>query len=169
MSGQTAESKAEVAAPHAVKSQRLDHLLVAHAVLAAACGGAALLAPQFFGVFFTGDLGGAFMRWSPDEQHMRLMHMVVRLYGALILGQAPIAWVVRSSTDAGVRRGVAQAYFFVFVATALVLVKALLMEDFWRPSGWLNVLLFGGLATSYGWFNCFGPPSVFESVAKGMM
>mmetsp|Transcript_61343 Transcript_61343/g.171676 ORF Transcript_61343/g.171676 Transcript_61343/m.171676 type:complete len:173 (-) Transcript_61343:111-629(-) len=172
MSGQTADAKAASApAPEATKSQnqRLDQLFAAHAVLAAVCGGAALLLPQLFGIFFRGDVHDELMRFTPGEGQMRLAHVVVRLYGAIILGQAPIAWFARCSTDANLRRGVVQAYFFVFVATVLVLVKALLTEDFWHASGWLNVFLFGGLCASYGWFSCFGPQSVFENVAKGMM
>eukprot|EP00446_Apocalathium_sp_SHHI-4_P015335 CAMPEP_0177199948 /NCGR_PEP_ID=MMETSP0367-20130122/25951_1 /TAXON_ID=447022 ORGANISM="Scrippsiella hangoei-like, Strain SHHI-4" /NCGR_SAMPLE_ID=MMETSP0367 /ASSEMBLY_ACC=CAM_ASM_000362 /LENGTH=194 /DNA_ID=CAMNT_0018648341 /DNA_START=58 /DNA_END=643 /DNA_ORIENTATION=- len=169
MSSVSAKGKAPESGPTTSpfdKKRRLDLLLLAHTIVAAVCGSLAVLFPHLFGLFLGEGWHGAFLRWNPDDPQVKLTHVIIRLYGALILGQAFIVWHVRHTADGAMRRGIVRAYFVVFSITSLVLLRSHLTDQTWHMSNWVNVLLFTGLAIFYGWFYWFSPPPVFESLDK---
>lgn len=149
------------------QKNRLDVLLACHVFVAALCGSLALLVPHLFG-FFLGEEWHGSWRFNPDEGQVKITHVVIRLYGALILGQAFVVWAVRQSADGYVRRGIVRAYCLVFVLTLLVLLRSHLTDDHWRWHNWANILMFAGLAAFYGWFYYFSPPPVFEGLDKAV-
>ena len=149
------------------QKKRLDLLLACHASVAAVSGSLAVLFPHLFGFFFGEQWHGSW-RFNPDDGQVKITHVVIRLYGALIIGQAFVVWVVRQSADGHVRRGIVRAYCLVFVLTLLVLLRSHFTDDHWRWHNWANIILFGALAAFYGWFYCFNPPPVFEGLDKAV-
>jgi hypothetical protein len=144
----------------------LDSLFLCHALCAASCGALAFVFPHVFG-FFLGEEWHDGFRYNPtDDPEVKVAHVCIRLYGALILGQAPIVWHIRKTESASVRRGVVQAYTLVFTLTTLALVRAILTDDHWHLLAWLNVVLFGGLAAAYGFFSFILPEPVFQGLGK---
>jgi len=116
--------------------------------------------------FFFGEEWHGSWRYNPDDGQVKITHVVIRLYGALILGQAFIVWHIRKSGDGEVRRGLVRAYFVVFVLTTLVLVRSHLTDDHWNVFNCFNILMFASLASFYGWFSFVSPPPVFEGLDK---
>ncbi|CAE8713460.1 unnamed protein product, partial [Polarella glacialis] len=145
---------------------RLNYLLLAHTVVAATFGTVAFLLPHLFG-FFLGEEWHGSWRFNPEEGQVKITHVVIRIYGALIVGQSLIVWEVRKTDDGVVRRAIVRAYFVVFTLTTLALLRAQLTDSTWHVANLLNLLLFGALAGFYGWFYWFNPPPVFEGLGKG--
>eukprot|EP00930_Biecheleria_cincta_P039071 TRINITY_DN26875_c0_g1_i1.p1 TRINITY_DN26875_c0_g1~~TRINITY_DN26875_c0_g1_i1.p1 ORF type:complete len:163 (+),score=21.39 TRINITY_DN26875_c0_g1_i1:19-507(+) len=150
-----------------LQKQRLNLLLTAHAAVAAVCGVGAFLLPHLF-CFFLGEEWHGSWRWNPDDGQVKITHVIIRIYGALIVGQAIIVWQVKQTDDGALRRGVVKAYFVVFTLTFLALLRAHLTDSTWHVINWLNILLFGALAAFYGWFSWVNPPPVFEGLGKAM-
>ncbi len=146
--------------------RRVDTLLLCHAAFAALAGALAFLAPHVFEFFFVPHGERLVLRDNADAGQ-KLEHLTVRLYGALILGQAWITWCARRTEDAYFRRALVQAYCGVFALTTLGLLRAQL-----TPGGnlngwsWLNTALFAGLAGGYGWFAFVQKLAVFEGLGK---
>ncbi len=133
--------------------------------------------------------------------------MVVRMFGALILGQSWLVWNARSITDGEIRRAFVQArritlfvrprfscsalrppprslmqprqrltptccsrgqaYFGVFTASTVALLRSHLSDPYWHPvRNPMVILAFGFLALFYGWFALFQKPVVFEGLPK---
>mmetsp|Transcript_101976 Transcript_101976/g.227870 ORF Transcript_101976/g.227870 Transcript_101976/m.227870 type:complete len:164 (+) Transcript_101976:94-585(+) len=146
---------------------RLDLLLTVHTVVAASAGLLALLLPHCFGFFF-GEQWHDSWRYNPDDGQVKITHVIIRIYGALIVGQAFIVWHVKQSADGDVRRGIVRAYFIVFSLSGLVLLRSHLTDDHWNFYNWGNVFGFIGMAAFYGWFYAVNPPPVFEGLDKAM-
>ncbi|CAK0862093.1 unnamed protein product [Prorocentrum cordatum] len=149
------------------QKKRLDLLLACHASLAAVSGSLATLFPHVFGFFFGEQWHGSF-RFNPDDGQVKITHVVIRLYGSLILGQAFVAWAVRQSADGHLRRGIVRAYCLVFTLTMLVLLRSHFTDEHWHWFNLANIILFAGLAAFYGWFCYFSPPPVFEGLDKAV-
>eukprot|EP00929_Paragymnodinium_shiwhaense_P093682 TRINITY_DN53905_c0_g1_i1.p2 TRINITY_DN53905_c0_g1~~TRINITY_DN53905_c0_g1_i1.p2 ORF type:complete len:161 (-),score=25.88 TRINITY_DN53905_c0_g1_i1:262-744(-) len=145
------------------QKNRLDVLLLVHTAFATSAGVGALLVPHLFAVFLGEEMHGRIFRWNPDDGQTKLTHIVIRIYGALIVGQAVIVWNVRKCNDATIRRAIVQAYCIVFTLTATVLLRAHLTDDGFHPLNLLNIFIFALLAAFYGWF-CMQPPPVFEGI-----
>eukprot|EP00928_Gymnodinium_smaydae_P076835 TRINITY_DN59930_c0_g1_i1.p1 TRINITY_DN59930_c0_g1~~TRINITY_DN59930_c0_g1_i1.p1 ORF type:complete len:190 (-),score=37.88 TRINITY_DN59930_c0_g1_i1:56-571(-) len=159
---------AGVVSGSAAQKGLLDLLLACHGAVAAVSGSLAVLFPHLFGFFLGEEWHGNF-RWNPDDGQVKITHVIIRLYGALILGQALIVWQVRLISDGEIRRGIVRAYFVVFTLTAAVLMRSHFTSDHWHMTNWLNILAFLGLALFYGWFYWFKPPPVFEGIDKMTM
>ena len=67
--------------------------------------------------------GEKFALRDNSDSSQKVTHLVTRLYGALILGQAWITWNARRITDAHIRRALVQAYWAVITLTALALLR----------------------------------------------
>jgi hypothetical protein len=92
---------------------------------------------------------------------------VIRIYGALIVGQFWIVWQARMTDDPQSRKNLIQAYSVVFALTALALVRAQLTDGgHLNQLNWLNILMFASLALFYLYFLVFEPPSFFEGLDK---
>lgn len=143
---------------------RLDSLFVGHAVVAWICGALAILMPHTFEAF-----------WVPHEDDLgvhpggpeKIVHLVVRLYGALIFAQGFIVWSARSVADAAMRKGLVQAYCIAFTLTFLALLRAQLTGGM-GALNWVNIGLFAGLAGVYAWFIFVEPIHVFELPSRTM-
>eukprot|EP01043_Picozoa_sp_COSAG02_P016191 COSAG02_NODE_708_length_18231_cov_53.208416_2_plen_131_part_00 len=60
-----------------------------------------------------------------------------------------------------------QAYFGVFTASTVALLRSHLSDPYWHPvRNPLVILAFGFLALFYGWFALFQKPVVFEGLPK---
>ncbi|CAK9084359.1 unnamed protein product [Durusdinium trenchii] len=123
------------------------------------------LLPHFFG-FFLGEEWHGTWRWNPDDGQVKITHVVIRLYGALIFGQGILTWAARETDDGQVRRWVVRAYAVVFSLTTAALLRAQMTDATWHGLNWLNILLFASLAAFYSWFSIVQPPPVFEGLGK---
>ncbi|CAE7943214.1 ML4 [Symbiodinium necroappetens] len=121
--------------------------------------------PHLFGFFLGEEWHGTF-RWNPDDGQVKITHVVIRLYGALILGQSFLTWAAKQTDDGRVRLAAVRAYAVVFGLTTLALLRAQLTDSTWHVLNWLNLLLFACLAAFYGWFSLVQPPAVFEGLGK---
>jgi hypothetical protein len=156
----------ELATAFKGSKQRVNALLGAHAVMAAVTGSLAVLTPHLFEWFMVHH-GEAFALRDNADASQKVTHLVTRLYGSLIVGQAVIVYSARQSSDAFMRRALVQAYWLVFTLTSLALLRFQttpgLNQSAWN---WANIALFVSLAVSYGWFALFERISVFESLGK---
>lgn len=148
-----------------VQKQRLNLLLTVHSGVAFCFGLCAFLLPHFFG-FFLGEEWHGSWRWNPDDGQVKITHVVIRLYGALIFGQGILTWAAKETDDGQVRRWVVRAYAVVFSLTTVALLRAQFTDSTWHALNWLNILLFAALAAFYSWFSIVQPPPVFEGLGK---
>ena len=117
----------------------------------------------------------------------QVAHVIVRLFGALVLGQSWLVWHARKITDGEIRRAFVQvcasraraclsagvtppplqAYFGVFTASTVALLRSHLTDPYWHPvRNPVCILCFGFLAVFYGWFALLQKPVVFEGLPK---
>jgi hypothetical protein len=102
----------------------------------------------------------------------KVTHMVIRIYGALIIGQFWIVWSARKITDSLARRALVQAYTLVFTLTCLGLLYGQLTAspgEGLNNFNWINIGMFGFLALYYFYFCVFEPITVFESLDKSLI
>lgn len=73
-----------------------------------------------------------------------------------------------SITDSrSTRRSLGQAYFGVFTASTVALLRSHLSDPYWHPvRNPMVILAFAFLALFYGWFALFQKPVVFEGLPK---
>jgi len=137
---------------------RLDTLFLIHSIVAWLSGGLAFALPHVFEAFMVAheDTEG----WHPGGSE-KIVHLVIRLYGAIILAQGFITWTARQVSDGSMRKGLVQAYAVMFGLTFAALLRAQATGGM-LPLNWLNVALFGALCAFYSWFVFVQPPSVFE-------
>lgn len=137
---------------------RLDTLFLVHSVVAWGSGAFAFLLPHIFEAFMVPhtDTEG----WHPGGSE-KIVHLVIRLYGAIILAQGFITWTARSVGDGAMRKGLVQTYALMFALTFIALLRAQLTGGM-LPLNWLNVLMFGALSGFYSWFVFVQPPTVYE-------
>lgn len=137
---------------------RLNTLFAVHAVTAWLSGALAVGLPHVFEAFMVahGDSEG----WHPGGSE-KIVHLVIRLYGCLILGQGFIVWSARSLGDGAMRKALVQAYALIFALMFVSLLRAQLTGGM-LVVNWLNVALFGALCAFYSWFVFVQPPAVYE-------
>eukprot|EP00435_Cladocopium_sp_Y103_P048433 s18_g14.t1 len=130
----------------------LNLLLTVHSGVAFCFGLCAFFLPHIFG-FFLGEEWHGSWRWNPDDGQVKITHVVIRLYGALIFGQGILTWAAKETDDGQVRRWVVRAYAVVFSLTTVALLRAQFTDSTWHALNWLNILLFAALAAFYSWFS----------------
>ena len=158
--------------PTARASRRaVDRLFLAHAAFALAFGLVAFLAPHLFEWFMLHRAGEELRLFSggatrTDDQ--KVTHLVIRLFGALVLGQAHIVFSARGIAEPLVRRALVQAYAGVFALMTAALLRATLTEGggFSPLFSAINIISFAALTIAYGWFAFYQPISVFEGLGK---
>jgi len=145
---------------------RINSLFAAHAFMALITGSLAFLLPHLFEWFMVHH-GEHFALRDNADASQKVTHLVTRLYGSLILGQAWITWNARRISDAYIRRALVQAYWLVFTLTALSLLRFQTTPGL-NQSQWnfVNIFLFTGLSVAYGWFAFFERIHVFEALGK---
>jgi hypothetical protein len=147
----------------------VESLFTAHASVSAFLGLVAFVFPHLF-EFFLLPHGEKLALRNNAVPGDRVEHLLVRMYGALVLGQAYVAWSARTNTDATFRRSLVHAFAGVFTLTFLALLRAQLAPD--GPlSSWnyLNILTFASLAVAYGYYSLVEPIRVFEGIGKGVL
>jgi hypothetical protein len=99
-----------------------------------------------------------------DDQ--KAAHLIVRLFGSLIIAQAWIVWSARSISEPLVRRALVQAYAFAFTLMTLSLLRAQLTESLFSILHWINITIFASLSVFYSFFAFVQPIKVFEGLGK---
>lgn len=103
-----------------------------------------------------------------NSSDSKVTHLMVRLYGALLLAQAWIVFSARRIEDAQARRALVQAYCLCFALSTIAMLRAVLTEGGnLSVMNWLNILLYAALAGLYGWFVFGNRIKVFEGLDKG--
>ena len=90
----------------AAQKRKVDLLFLAHAIFALSAGSLAFIAPHVFEWFMVHHGESLTLRANSDAES-KVTHLVIRLYGALILAQAWITWSARKC-DAQIRRAMIQ-------------------------------------------------------------
>lgn len=100
-----------------------------------------------------------------DSDHLPgdLLHEVIQLYGALIVGQAGIVYAVRAHGSPALRQAVARAYCLIFWLTTGVLLKALLLGSSFNVWAYSNAALFAFLALAYTYYAFAAPQEARRS------
>ena len=94
----------------------------------------------------------------------KVTHLIIRIFGALIIGQFWIVWRARSVYDAVARKSLVQAYALVFLLIAAALLRGQLTAGgHFNSWNWANIAMFAGLALFYFYFLLVEPPAVFEN------
>ena len=134
--------------------QRLDLLFSSHVISAVVCGIVCIVCPRAFLWFLheTKDL---------SEGGYEVADIVIRIYGALIFGQAWLVYNTRKSGDASARKAFVETYFAVFALTSFCLCHAQ-VEGHFSHFNWLNIAFFALLSASYGYFAFFEKVSTFH-------
>lgn len=150
------------------QKKRLDRLFVLHSGFSLVIGVVAVLFPHLVGLFF--DPSDELWNWHPGGQG-RAAHLIVRVYGAMLIAQAWIVWNARKVFDARIRKAFVESYFACFLITFLALLRFQLTSSLGETSrwNWINILVFAMLSWFYGWFIFKSPITVFESLPKSMV
>lgn len=90
------------------------------------------------------------------------LHLTVRLYGCLLLGNAWVLFAITKSRDPYLRKIILQAYSGVFILASLVMtVTQVVHIADWSVLSWLNILMMYGLSGFCTYFAVFRPISDF--------
>jgi len=147
--------------------RQVDVLFLVHAIFSLFLGTVAVLTPhiwEFFMINHAGEQLRLFGATKNDDQ--KAAHLIVRLFGCLIISQAWIVWSARSITEPLVRRALVQAYAFAFILITLSLLRAQLTESLFSALHWINIIVFAGLSMFYSYFAFIQPIKVFEGLGK---
>jgi hypothetical protein len=146
--------------------RRLQTLFVIHQYISYIFGGVAFLFPWMFGVFFTdGAVHNGVHNAELSGGGAAVAHLMIRIFGAMWLGQGYIAQFAAKIDDGKVKLAFIKAYFFTFSAIFLALVWEHLHDEGTMRGGFFGILklmVFCGLSGGYGWFAFFQPPSVYD-------
>jgi hypothetical protein len=147
--------------------RQVDTLFLFHAIFSLFLGTVAVLTPhiwEFFMINHAGEQLRLFGVTKNDDQ--KAAHLIVRLFGCLIISQAWIVWSARSITEPLVRRALVQAYAFAFTLMTLSLLRAQLTESLFSTLHWINIIVFAVLSMFYSNFAFIQPIKVFEGLGK---
>jgi hypothetical protein len=146
--------------------RRLKTLFLVHTYISYIFGGIAFLFPWMFGVFFTdGAVHNGVHHGGYPQSHAAVAHLMIRLFGAMWLGQGYIAQYAKSIDDGKIKLAFIKGYFMTFSAITLALIwehmhnAGTMTGNFF---GFLKLATFIGLSCGYGWFAFFQPPSVYD-------
>eukprot|EP00397_Hematodinium_sp_SG-2012_P057853 GEMP01072712.1.p1 GENE.GEMP01072712.1~~GEMP01072712.1.p1 ORF type:complete len:149 (+),score=28.38 GEMP01072712.1:59-505(+) len=139
---------------------KLDRLFLAHAAVSCVVGIVAYVVPGLFGFC----LGEEFLLHHAGDG--KKTDLTVRLYGALLFGQAYIVYKMRRVTEGEVRRALVQAFTAVFTASGLALTRSHFTDESIPLVNWVNMLVVWTLAGFYGHFAFFSPPPIFRGLDR---
>ena len=154
------------------RKRAVDPIFLVHSLFALVFGAVAFLVPHVWEWFMAHHAGEQLRVFRSgantlnDDQ--KVTHLVIRLYGALVLGQAHIVFSARSISEPLVRRALVQAYAGVFGLMTVALLRATLTEggSFSPLFAGANILAFGALSALYSFFALLQPIAVFEGLGK---
>jgi len=143
------------------QKQRLDAVLLAHAALSAAGGSLALVAPNVWERLAL-HAGAPAVR-DNGTVDAKLVHVVIRLYGALLCGVAALTLAARRGAEPAFRRSLVAVFAGTSAAATLVLLRAQLTGGLsgWN---WLTIGVFGGLTAAYASFVFVDRVKVFDGL-----
>ena len=128
------------------KQPSIDDIFLAHAIVSCFFGLVAFLAPNV-AEFLLVPHGEKFYWRDNGSVGDKIEHLTIRLFGALLLAQAWIAWNARTIADGATRRMLVQAYFGFFLAALLAHLRAQLTPgNALTAWNWLNIFAFAGLS-----------------------
>ena len=123
----------------------IDDLFLAHAFVSGVFGLFAFLLPNV-AEYLLVPHGEKFYWRDNGSVGDKIEHLTIRLFGALLLAQAWIAWNARTIADGATRRMLVQAYFGFFLAALLAHLRAQLTPgNALTGWNWLNIFAFAGL------------------------
>eukprot|EP01134_Creolimax_fragrantissima_P005279 CFRG5279T1 len=149
--------------------RRLNNLFLVHASISVFLGVALTLFPHFAELFMIHQNAETVVALTDHTagDAQKITHLVLRMYGGLILGQGYMVYKARDVADAAMRRVIVEVYSGSFALTAAALLRAQTTEGGGLNGyNWINILVFAGLSGFYGWFVLVQPISVFESLGK---
>ena len=117
-----------------------------------------------FGVFFTDGAVHNGVHHS-DHSQAAVAHLMIRLFGAMWLGQGYVAQAAKSIDDGRIKKAFIKGYFMTFSAITVALIWEHLHNAGTMTGGFFGFLklsTFIGLSCGYGWFAFFQPPSVYD-------
>ena len=144
--------------------RRLKTLFLVHTYISYIFGGIAFLFPWMFGVFFTDGAVNNGVHHS-DHSQAAVAHLMIRLFGAMWLGQGYVAQAAKSIDDGRIKKAFIKGYFMTFSAITVALIWEHLHNAGTMTGGFFGFLklsTFIGLSCGYGWFAFFQPPSVYD-------
>lgn len=147
--------------------RQVDTLFYVHAIFSLFLGTVAVLTPhiwEFFMINHAGEQLRLFGVTKNDDQ--KAAHLIVRLFGSLIISQAWIIWSARRTTEPLVRRALVQAYAFASTLMTLSLLRAQLTESLFSALHWINIVVLAGISIFYSYFAFIQPIKVFEGLGK---
>ncbi len=107
--------------------RRVDILFLFHALFATVLGLCAFLVPHVFEWVLVHH-GETLKLRDNAESEQKITHLIIRLFGALIMSQGWIVYNARETSDAHTRRSIVQSYFLCFFCSSLALLRAQLTE-----------------------------------------
>lgn len=149
---------------------RVDALLATHAVVSTVGGVIGVLFPHFFEWLLIHHGQKLGLRDVSGGNDQKIEHLMMRLYGALILAQAWITHCARKLEEPGFRRALVQAYCVCFGLTTLALLRAQMTEGGGLNAyNWFNIFGFAAATALYGWFAFFEKIHRFEGLGKAIV
>ncbi|KNC82479.1 hypothetical protein SARC_05231 [Sphaeroforma arctica JP610] len=147
----------------------LDNLFLLHASISCIIGATLFIFPHFAELFLIHQdnetVIGLTDHTAGDAQ--KITHLVLRLYGALVLGQGHLVLMARDVADAPMRKVIVRVYAITFGLTAVALLRAQTTEGgSLNGYNWINIVVFAWLSAFYAWFVLVQPIAIFESLDK---
>ena len=148
--------------PQQLSRLHVETLFSLHATFACFIGGLCFLLPHV-GEYFLVPHGEKLRLRDNSVREDQVPHLVVRLYGALLLATGVCSWLMRKVKDPEARRAVVRAYFTVFALSLLAMLRAQLVAGSMLLAwNWLNILLFALLTWQFGWYAFLEPQQSFS-------
>lgn len=135
--------------------QRLDTLLLVHAIASLVIGGVGYLNPPAAMLFFRME----------SAREMGVGRILTRLFCSLIFAQGIMIGKARAIHDGEVKRAFVTAYFVCFLASTAALVAEHLSDEGivdGKFFGVMKIVVYVALTAGYGWFSFFQPPLVYS-------
>lgn len=145
----------------ATQKQRLDAVLLVHAALSAAGGALALALPNVW-ERLTLHAGAPALRDNASVE-AKLVHVVIRLYGALLLGTAALTLAARRGAEPTFRRSLVAVFAGTSAAATAVLLRAQLTGGL-SSWNWATIAVFISLTVAYSSFVFVDKIPVFEGL-----
>lgn len=154
------------------QKRRIDALFQAHSLASAAIGVVSIVTPNVFEWFLVHH-GQPLKLRDNSRPEQKVSHLLIRLFGALILGTAWIVHSARTAADASMRRALVQAFALCFSLTTAAMLRAQLTETPGIEGGmngwnWLNIALFAALTALYLNHALFDKVTAYQGLDKAL-
>jgi hypothetical protein len=146
----------------------VETLFTVHSIFSGLVGGVSFLLPHV-GEWFLVPHGEKLRLRDNSNREDQVPHLIIRLFGALLLSSALLSHLMRRVKDPEARRAVVRAQFLFFTSASLALLRAQLARDsmlLWY--NWINILIFGALAYNAGHYGFIEPAQSFSLPSSSM-